>query len=66
VHYVARESSPLLSDLTADQLLERARGYRKMAATARTAQARDSLNPLAVRFAMLGAKRDHDAASADK
>jgi hypothetical protein len=40
------------------QLMDRAREYRRMAATATTAEARDALNLLAVRFAMLAAKRE--------
>ena len=50
------EPEPTLSDLTPDQLLERAREYRRMAATATTVETRDALSRLAVRFAMRAAK----------
>jgi hypothetical protein len=48
---------PPLSALTPDQLMERAREYRRMAAAATTAQTRDALNALAVPFATLAAHR---------
>jgi hypothetical protein len=48
---------PPLSALTSEQLMERAREYRRMAASATTAQTRDALNVLAVRLVMLAAER---------
>ena len=55
-------SSPMvsrspLSALPIDQLLARAAEYRRMAATASTPDTKDALNRLAVRFAMMAAKR---------
>jgi hypothetical protein len=50
---------PPLSALTSEQLMVRAREYRRMAASATTAQIRDALNVLTVRFAMLAAQRAH-------
>jgi hypothetical protein len=51
------EPRPTLSALTVDQLMDRAQEYRRMAATATTVETRDALNPLAVRLAMLAARR---------
>jgi hypothetical protein len=51
------ETRPPLSALTSEQLLARAREYRRMAASATTAGIRDALNLLAVRFAILAAQR---------
>jgi hypothetical protein len=48
---------PPLSALTSEQVLARAREYRRMAASATTAEIRDALNLLAVRFAILAAQR---------
>jgi hypothetical protein len=47
---------PRLSDLTPTELMTRAREYRLMATTARTAKVRDALNRLAIRFAILAAQ----------
>ena len=49
---------PALSELTAQQLVQRAQDYRAMAATATTASIKDSLNRLAVKFADLAAQRE--------
>jgi hypothetical protein len=54
---VAMDPHPPLSALTSDQLMERARQYRRMAASATTAEIRDAINVLAIRFAMLAARR---------
>jgi hypothetical protein len=51
-------SRPPLSALSADQLMERAQQYRWMAATATTVEVRDALNRLAMRLAMLAARRE--------
>jgi hypothetical protein len=50
------ETHPPVSALTSEQLMARAREYRRMAASATTAGIRDALNLLAVRFAMLAAQ----------
>jgi hypothetical protein len=42
--------------LTIEQLMERARQYRRMAATATTPETRDALNRLAIGFAMFAAR----------
>jgi hypothetical protein len=51
------ETHPPLSALTSEQLMARAREYRRMAASATTAGIRDALNLLAVRLAILAAQR---------
>jgi hypothetical protein len=50
-----------LSALSPDQLMERAREYRRMAANASTVETRDALNPLTMRFAMLATRRELQA-----
>jgi hypothetical protein len=52
------ESRRPLADLTADELRQRSRDYCDMAATATTADVRDALIRLAVRFAILAVTRD--------
>jgi hypothetical protein len=49
---------PLLPDLTVGQLMERARHYRRAAAINPSVDVRNALNVLAVRFAMIAARRD--------
>jgi hypothetical protein len=49
-----------LSTLTVDQLMVRATEYRRLAATASTAAGRDALNALAVRLAVMAARRERD------
>jgi hypothetical protein len=49
------EPRPPLCALNSEQLMVRAREYRRMAASATRAEIRDALNVLAVRFAMLAA-----------
>jgi hypothetical protein len=51
-------SRPSLSDLTADQLMQRARECRAMAATASTAETTDALIRLAERFEQLVVQRE--------
>jgi hypothetical protein len=50
------ELRPPISALTAEKLMERARQYRRMAATATTPETRDALNRLAIGFAMFAAR----------
>ena len=47
-----------LADLTSQELLQRATEYRQMAITARGRDTIRALNTLAVRFALLAAKRE--------
>jgi hypothetical protein len=47
-----------LSDLTSEELHQRASEYRRMAQTARGEAIVSSLNTLAIRFAVLAAKRE--------
>jgi hypothetical protein len=54
----AMSQRPRLSELSPDELLTRAHEYRCMAATASTPDTRDSLNALAIRYAMLAAERE--------
>jgi hypothetical protein len=49
------EPRPTLSALTPEELLQRSREYRRMATSATSAEVRDGLNRLAVRFALLAA-----------
>jgi hypothetical protein len=49
---------PPLSRLTTAQLFERAAGYANMAKTARTVDAQDALDLLALRYAVLTVQRE--------
>jgi hypothetical protein len=51
------EIRPALFAVTADQLLEQAREYRRMAVSATTPEMRNTLNQLAIGFAMFAAWR---------
>jgi hypothetical protein len=53
-------SRPRLSDLTPEQLRQRAREYRSMAEGASTARIRDALERLADRFDELADSREGD------
>jgi len=61
-HNGSIEIAPPLSALTADQIVERAREYRRMAAIAATPEMRNTLNQLANGFAMFAGWRQMAAA----
>jgi len=55
-----------LADLTSQELHGRAAEYRRMAITARGQDTIRALNTLAVRFALLAAKREVEETSGDE
>ena len=51
-------TAPFRADLTSQQLLDRAAEYRRMAISARGQDTIRALNTLAVRFALMAARRE--------
>jgi hypothetical protein len=59
-------SRPRLSDLTPEQLRQRAREYRSMAESASTTRIMEALKRLADRFDELAASRERDEGGRDR